>query len=93
MWPFSKPVKLLRLLDRLAFYNDKGSSYARHTPSQVELERALRMAQVKCLIAAIGPESLPSAFLTTIKSGSLAEDLTGQYSQLLRVHFRHRRAP
>ena len=93
MWPFSKPAKLLRLLDRLAFYNDKGISYARHTPYQVEVERASRLVKIKDLVAAIGPESLPSAFLEAIESGNLAEDITGQYSELLMAHLRQRRAP
>ena len=35
MWLFSNKAKLLRLLDRLAFYNDRGITYARHDPDQV----------------------------------------------------------
>ena len=94
MWPLGKPAKLLRLLSNLAFYNDKGIDYARHSPTQVQAERAAGLAKVKVLVAAIGPDSLPTDFLQAVQSGEVAIDLTGQYIDLLRAHFRdHRSAP
>jgi hypothetical protein len=88
MWPFSKRAKLLRLFGRLAFYNDKGIDYARHDAAQVEKERASALGQVRDLVAAIGPESFPTNFLEAVESGAIATDLTGQYIDLLRAHFR-----
>ncbi|WP_454832678.1 hypothetical protein [Pseudoxanthomonas wuyuanensis] len=93
MWPFSNRAKLLRILGRLAFYNDKGIDYARHNPDQVEVERASGLAKVRDLVASIGPESLPQEFLQAIASGNVATDFTGQYIDLLKAHFASRDAP
>jgi len=94
MWIFGKRSKLLRQLDRLAFYNDKGIAYARHNPAQVEAEQAISLAKIRALVAAIGPHSLPDSFIAAIESGAVATDLTGQYIDLLKAHFRdHRGAP
>ena len=93
MWPFSKQAKLLRLLGHLAFYNDKGIDYARHSPAQVEAERASSLAKVRELVATIGPESLPRGFLQAVESGDVAIDLTGQYIDLLKAHFGGSGAP
>ena len=88
MWPFGNRAKLIRLLNQLAFYNDKGISYARHSPAQVQAERASSMAKLRGLVATVGPDSLPPTFLQAVDSGDVATDLTGQYIDLLKAHFR-----
>ena len=93
MWIFGKRSKLLRQLDRLAFYNDKGIAYARHNPAQVKAEQALGLAKIKDLVAAIGPSSFPDSFLAAVDSGAITTDLTGQYIDILKAHFRGRGAP
>ena len=92
LWPFGKPAKLLRLINRLCFYNDKCIYFADTTPEEIQAERAARLAKVKELVAAIGPESFPSAFLHDLESGEVATDGTGQYIDLLKAHFSGRRA-
>jgi hypothetical protein len=90
MWPFGNRAKLIRLLGRLAFYNDKGISYARHDPAQVQAERTAAMAKIVALVGVIGPDSLPPAFLHAVATGDLATDLTGQYIGQVKAHFRGR---
>jgi hypothetical protein len=41
MWPFGNRAKMIRLLNHLAFYNDKEISYARHSPAQAKLREPL----------------------------------------------------
>ena len=72
----------------LAFHNDKGISYARHSPAQVETERTAGMAKLRDLVAIVGPDSLPPDFLEAMRSGDVATDLTGQYIDHLKTHFR-----
>ena len=88
MWPFGTRAKLVRAVDSLAFYNDKGSSYARHSLDQVELERAARTDKIRTLAANVGAARLPGDFLAALESGELATDLTGQYADAIRADFR-----
>ena len=88
MWPFGNRARLIRLLNHLAFYNDKGISYARHSPAQVQAERASGTAKLRELVATIGPDSLPPTFVQAVDSGDVATDLTGKYIDLLKAHFR-----
>jgi hypothetical protein len=46
------------------------------------------MAKLRELVAAVGPDSLPPAFLQAVDSGEVATDFTGQYVDLLKAHFR-----
>ncbi|GEM_PF-4359361 len=87
MRPFSKEVKLLRTLRALAFYNDKGIDYARHTPAQVETERSIGLTKIRGLLAEIGSDGLPDDFLRAVASGDVASDFTGQYFDLAKAHF------
>lgn len=84
--PFDNRSKLLRLLGNIAFYNDKGIDCYRHNPAQVDSERAIGLAKVRELVAAIGPESLPSEFLKAVDSGDVATDFTGRYIDVVRAH-------
>jgi len=92
MWPFGARARLVRALDSLAFYNDKGISYSRHSPAQVEVERAARLDRIRELVGSIGAERLPSEFLAALDSGDLAVDMTGQYVAAVRAHLRRRHA-
>ena len=91
--PFDNRAKLLRLLGNIAFYNDKGIDYSRHSPVQVESERAIGLAKVRELVAAIGAESLPSEFLQAVESGDVATDFTGRYIDVVRTHLGNCDAP
>ncbi len=93
MWPFDNHSKLLRALAKLAFYNDKGIDYSRHTSEQVESERIARLARIRELVATVGPDSLPSEFLQAVESGDIASDLTGRYIDLVKAHWANRCAP
>ncbi|RYG98360.1 MAG: hypothetical protein EON58_07335 [Alphaproteobacteria bacterium] len=93
IWPFGVRSKLLRELDKLAFYNDKGIAYSRHNDSQVESERSARTARIQQLVAAIGQDCFPSAFLEPLSSGLVATDMTGAYHRLVKDYFRNRSAP
>ena len=86
-------AKLLKVLGNLAFYNDKGIDYARHTPEQVESERAAGLVRIRELVAAIGSASLPSDFLQAVESGDIAADFTGRYIDVLRAHLANRGEP
>ena len=88
MWPFGTKAKLVRALDSLAFYNDKGIAYARHSPEQVELDRTVRLAKIHDLVATLGAANLPQEFLAALDSGDLVTDLTGQYAIAVRAHLR-----
>lgn len=87
MWPFSKHARLLRMLETLAFYNDKGAIYAHHTSEQRHSEQSSRLAKIKDIVAAIGLESFPPEFIEAIESGEMASDFTGKYIDLLKTHF------
>jgi hypothetical protein len=92
MWPFDTQAKLLRLLGNLAFYNDKGIDYSRHTPDQVSAERAIGLTKIRELVAAIGFASFPNDFIKAVDSGEVASDFTGKYIDLLKAHFGRRGA-
>ena len=88
MWPFGSRAKLVRALDSLAFYNDKGSSYAKHSPQQVQAERGARIARIRELVEQVGATRILSGFLVALESGEVATDLTGQYAAAVKAHFR-----
>lgn len=90
MWPFGKKARLIRALERLAFYNDKGAAYARHSETQVHEERASRVARIWSLVELIGQASFPPGFLADLRGGAVAMDISGDYTRLLRAHFRRR---
>lgn len=91
--PFDNRAKLLHLLGNIAFYNDKGIEYSRHSPAQVDSERTIGLAKVRELVAAIGPECLPSEFLQAVESGDVATGFTGHYMDVVRAHLGSYDAP
>jgi hypothetical protein len=88
MWRSSRRARLVSLLGNLAFYNDKGIDYARHDAARIEVERAEGIAQVRELIALIGPRHLPQAFLDAVESGEVATDATGRFANMVEAHGR-----
>lgn len=93
MMPSENRAKLLQLLGNLAFYNDKGIEYSRHSPARVESEREMGLASIRELVAAIGPENMPTEFLQAVESGVVATDFTGHYIDVVREHLALRDAP
>ena len=92
LWPFDPRARLLHLLDNLAFYNDKGIAYARHSPTQVDAERAKGLAKARALVAAVDPNALPPELLRAIEDGSAASDGSGRYVDAMRTQLRRRKA-
>jgi hypothetical protein len=84
MWPFSAKRRLIRQLDHLAFYNDKGVAYARHTPDQAEEERRAKLETIRKLVAEVGEQAFPTEFIDALRSGKLAHDGTGKYVDMAR---------
>jgi len=88
MWLFSKRARLLRLVESLAIYNDKGVAWGNHTSHQADAVRAAKIAELKSIVEKLGIESLPSQFVEAVESGALAVDSTGRFIDLLESHFR-----
>lgn len=84
MWPFSKRARLLRMLEKLALYNDKAAIYARHTSQQSHTEPS-QGQRYRCSHRC--PESFLPEFIEAIKSGELASDFTAKYIDLLKAQF------
>ena len=85
--PFGTKAKLLRLVEKLSFYNDKGIAYKKHSAEQVSEHRAACMERISLLSESIGKENLPSEFVQSIGTAELSEELEGHYFRILRVHF------
>ena len=92
MWPFGNRQKLVRALDSLAIYNDKGIDWAKHSPNQTSVERSSRLAKIQSLVEAIGRPAMPAEFLAALDSGLVATDGTGRYCDLVKDRFRNRGA-
>jgi len=93
IWPFGTRARLLRELDRLAFYNDKNIAYLKHDDAQVQIERVASTTRIEKLVSEIGRNHLPQPFLTALGSGYVATDVTGHYFRLVKSHFRNASAP
>lgn len=92
MWPFGNRPKLIRALDSLAIYNDKGIDWAKHSSDQASSERSSRLVRIQFLVKAIGRDKMPVEFLAALDSGLVAADGTGRYCDLVKDRFRHRGA-
>ena len=92
MFGFGAKAKLVRSLDSLAFYNDKGSSYSRHSLEQVDAEQVAKLSKIRDLVKAVGESRLPKDFLVALDSGELASDMTGKYVLSVKDHFKARTA-
>lgn len=90
MWLFGAKARLVRALDKLATYNDKGIYWSKHEPEQVAAARAAYIAKVMSLAAQVGVNNLPAALVSAFESGALATDGTGKYVVAVKAHFRHR---
>ena len=86
MWLFSKKRRLIKMLDDLAFYNDKGHIYSRHDQSQVEKKRKEYALKIEHLIKACPANSIPEALIAAVKSGEITMDPSGKYIELLKDH-------
>jgi hypothetical protein len=88
LMPFTARSRLLRAVKHLAIYNDKGISWSNHTQEQAQAERAMSIAKIKALVVEVGEANLPSEFIGSLKSGELATDLTGKFTDVLKSYFR-----
>ena len=84
---FDAKSQLLRALETLATYNDKGIAWSRHAPEQVDVERAKMLLKIQGLVATMGESSFPTKFVQGLRSGALAVDGTGQFREALKRHF------
>lgn len=85
---FDPRKRLLRVLDTLAFYNDKGTAYARHAPERVAVERERGLADARALSANMSADALPREVRLAIENGDAASDASGRYANALRAHLR-----
>ena len=88
MWFFGKKQQLIRALDSLAIYNEKGIDWSRHTPEQAIVERRTRLTKIQVIAATLGRDSLPQDFMSALESGEVASDGTGRYVESIKGHFR-----
>lgn len=87
--PFTARSRLLSAVDRLALYNDKGIAWSKHTEAEVQAKRTQDMEKIQALVSRLGESNLPQEFVGAFRSGTLATDLTGNYVDVLKSHFRH----
>jgi hypothetical protein len=76
--------QLAVVLDSLAGYNDKGFAWSGHDAARVEAYRAAQLAGIRALVAQVGRERLPAAFLDALDDGRVATDFTGRWGEMLR---------
>ena len=84
MWPFSTRSKLLRDLDKLAFSNDKGAIWLKHSMSKIDTVRTDNIAKIATSVQRMKVNSLPLIFLSALVSGELAKDPCGEYFDLVK---------
>lgn len=82
MWFFGPKAHLIRALDELAFYNDKGVVYAQHDDTSAAQARAARLRKIHALVARVGESNLPAALLHALRSGEVDRDATDRYVEL-----------
>lgn len=87
-WPFSKKEQLIKLVDKLAFYNDKLVFYSKHSEEQAEACRQTFLNGIGSLVEGVNPNDLPSEFVEAFKNGDLKNDGTGRYVESLKKKFR-----
>ena len=85
--PFTAQYRLVAVLDRLALYNDKGIAWSRHDAQRAQLEKQKMVGKIEGLVAKIGESVVPADFLRALRSGEVANDLTGKYAGLVKDHF------
>lgn len=71
--------KLVRLVERLAVYNDKGIAWSKHNHQQVEDQRQRMLGLILCQINKLGEGRISNELLAALNSGSLKTDMTGRY--------------
>ena len=92
MWFFSPRSRLLRALESLSLYNDKGIAWSRRTPDQAAAEREKRLKKINDLIRRVGKSDVPEILLNAVTSGELATDATGKYADSVKDYFLANRA-
>lgn len=81
--------RLAQLLDALAGYNDKGHVWSGHDAPAVAAWRAAQMAGIRDLVARIGPDRLPAAFVAALDDGGVEFDATGRWGARVRAGAGH----
>ncbi|MEZ5813644.1 MAG: hypothetical protein R3E13_02810 [Alphaproteobacteria bacterium] len=81
-----KKRRLLKLLDDLAFYNDKGHIYSRHDQKQVEKKREEYALKIERLIKACPATLIPDALIAAVKSRDVTLDSSYKYVKILEDH-------
>ena len=85
--PFGSKAKLLKEVERLCIFNDKGWGGDTSSLEKIELERDARIERIQELISNVRRSSLPESFLKGIEDGSIREEIEGVYIQSLKKHF------
>ena len=84
--PFGTKAKLLREVERLCIFNDKGWGGDTSSPEAIESEK--RLAKIKELISKLDKSSLPQSFTLGVESGSIREEIEGKFYDSLKAHFK-----
>ncbi|MBK7519239.1 MAG: hypothetical protein IPI75_03650 [Gammaproteobacteria bacterium] len=86
--PFGAKAKLLREVERLCIFNDKGWGGDTGSPEAIESERDKRLARINKLISTLDKPSLPQSFTDGVENGNIREELEGKFYESLKAHFK-----
>ena len=91
--PFGTKAKLLREVEGLCLFNDKGWGGDASSPEAIESERNKRLAKIQELISRLNDSSLPSlpqSFIAGVESGKICNELEGEFYESLKAYFKGR---
>ncbi|CAI3798954.1 hypothetical protein [Rheinheimera sp. MM224] len=86
--PFGTKAKLLREVEGLCLFNDKGWGGDASSPEAIESERNKRLAKIQDLISRLNDSSLPQSFIAGVESGKICNELEGKYYESLKAYFK-----
>lgn len=86
--PFGTKAKLLREVEGLCLFNDKGWGGDASSPEAIESERNKRLAKIQDLISRLNDSSLPQSFIEGVESGKICNELEGKYYESLKSYFK-----
>ena len=91
---FGTKAKLLREVEGLCLFNDKGWGGDASSPEAIESERNKRLAKIHELISRLNDSSLPSlpslpqSFIAGVESGKICNELEGEFYESLKAYFK-----
>ena len=86
--PFGTKAKLLREVEALCIFNDKGWGGDTSSPETIESERNKRLAKIQELIRRLNDPSLPQSFIAGLESGKIRDEFEGKFYESLKAYFK-----